>query len=94
MLNAISLSMTICMVSYLITLIIIHILEERFLSINTYKVIEYIKVLLSITYCLYFNLLDFILTKHNPVQHNNWYRTMIDNYGNEEVRFYFYFTGV
>ena len=91
--NAISLSMTIRIVNHLITLIIIHILGEEFLSINIRKVMEFIKILSSISYCLYLDLLDFILTKHNLVQHNKLCRTMIDDYGNEEARFYFCFTG-
>ena len=68
--NAISLSMTIHMVNYLITLMIMHVLGEEFLSMNTHKVMEFIKFLLSISYCLYLNLLDFILTEYDPVQHN------------------------
>ena len=92
--NAISLSMTIRMINHLITLMIMRVLGEGFLSVNTRKVMEFIKVLLSITYCLYLDLLDYILTEHDPVQHNEWRRTMIDDYGNEEARFYFRFTGV
>ena len=91
--NAISLSMTIRMVNHLITLMIMRVLGEGFLSMNTCKVMEFIKALLSISYCLYLDLLDFILTEHDPVQHNEWRRTMIEDYGNEEARFYFRFTG-
>ena len=60
--NAISLNMTIRMVNYLITLMIMYILGEGFLSMNTRKVIKFINVLLSISYYLYLDLLNFILT--------------------------------
>ena len=63
------------------------------MAVSARKAMYFCNALLSISYCLCLDLMDLVFTDYDPAQRNEWRRTRIDDYGDEEARFYFSFMG-